>query len=70
MDINNITSLIANIGFPIACVIAMGFFIKYMYDTDNEKTAKFTEAINALKISIDVLVSKIAKDDDDENEGK
>lgn len=66
MDATSITTIIANVGFPIACVVAMGMFVKYMYDCDNEKTAAFTDAINALKLSVDTLIHKLG--DNDENQ--
>lgn len=31
-------SIITQVGFPIACVIALGFFIRSVYDTMVEKT--------------------------------
>lgn len=40
MDITIITDLIATLGFPIACVIAMGLFIYKIYQKSEEREDK------------------------------
>ena len=42
MDITTIETLIANMGFPIACVVALGWFIFKFY-TDYTKSANDRE---------------------------
>ena len=45
MDINN---LISNYGFPIACCIAMGFFIYQMWQKNEETNGKTLIALNTV----------------------
>jgi chromosome segregation ATPase len=45
MDISIITELIATLGFPIALVIAMGFFIYKIYNQSVEREAALMEEI-------------------------
>jgi preprotein translocase subunit YajC len=40
MDITLITELISTLGFPIACVVAMGFFIYKIYKKSEEREDK------------------------------
>ena len=37
MDINVVTDIITNVGFPIACVIALGYFAFYIVKKSNEQ---------------------------------
>ena len=38
MDVNIVTDIITNVGFPIACVIALGYFAFYIV---NKKSADY-----------------------------
>ena len=40
MDISAITSLFTTLGFPVACVIGLGFFIWVMWKNTREDNAK------------------------------
>mgnify|MGYP006988864153 CR=1 FL=1 len=40
MDIAAITSLISTVGFPIVCVIAMGFFFYKMWERNSSREDK------------------------------
>ena len=40
MDIAMITELISTLGFPIACVVAMGFFIYKIYKKSEDREDK------------------------------
>lgn len=40
MDIQTITELITSLGFPIACVIAMGAFIFHIYKKSEDREDK------------------------------
>jgi len=37
MDVNSITALISTVGFPIVCVIAMGFFFYKVWQHNTER---------------------------------
>ena len=39
MDANTISQLITSLGFPIVCVIALGYFSFYMVKKSNEQNA-------------------------------
>lgn len=43
MDVSAVLSAISTVGFPIACCIAMGFFVKYITDKNREEVAKLNE---------------------------
>lgn len=45
MDIQGITELITTLGFPIACVVALGTFIFYTYKKQNEKSELYMNEI-------------------------
>lgn len=46
MDINNIITLITNVGFPIVCVLGMGYFIWQLYKQSIEREDKLTGQID------------------------
>lgn len=46
MDWNTITQLISNVGFPIACTIAMFLLFYKEREAHSEESKKFVEAIN------------------------
>lgn len=39
MDFQAIVQIISTVGFPIACCIAMGVYVKYIVDKDREEVA-------------------------------
>ena len=41
MDYNSVIDLITTLGFPIACVVALGAFIFYVYKMQSEKIATY-----------------------------
>lgn len=41
-------ALISNTGFPIACVVALGWFVKWMYEQNNSQEAAYHETINKM----------------------
>lgn len=46
----DVVNLISNVGFPMACVIVMGWFIKYLSDTNRkEREATRKEYANEVK---------------------
>ena len=40
----NLVELITNVGFPIVCVIAMAWYVKYKTDKQDEVIANMTES--------------------------
>ena len=59
MEIDVVTQLITNVGFPIFCVIALGFFIYKSYEniTSNNKAReeKLYDILNKSQIQLDKL---------------
>lgn len=45
MDITAITEIISSVGFPIACVIALGYFVYQIYKQSEAREAKLMEEI-------------------------
>ena len=45
MDINVITQIISNLGFPIACVVAMFWMLNKERDAHKAETAELAKAI-------------------------
>lgn len=45
MDANSIQQIITTLGFPIVCVIAMGFFIKTLWNQSQEQNVKREEKL-------------------------
>lgn len=46
MDATTFATLISNIGFPIACVIAMFYLLEQERKAHKEESDKWTEAVN------------------------
>lgn len=59
MDVNVITQLISNMGFPIACVIAMFYFWNKERDDHKSEMQKMTDAINNNTLALTKLESVI-----------
>ena len=57
MDLSAITTIISNLGFPIASVIAMFYFLQKEQSSHKEETQKLTEAIN----NNTVVMTKLAE---------
>ena len=56
MDFVNI---VTNIGFPIACVMFLLFYVKELTEAHKEEVAALTEKLSAQTITIQRLVDKI-----------
>ena len=62
MDISTVTELISTVGFPICCVIGMGYFIFIIFQKTTEENAKNMENVqNRCKEREDKLYSEIEK---------
>lgn len=43
MDFQALIQIISTVGFPIACCVAMGVYVKYITDKNREEVAKLNE---------------------------
>lgn len=59
MDVAAITQLIGNMGFPIACVIAMFYFWNKEREDHKTEIQKMTDAINNNTLALTKLESVI-----------
>ena len=57
MGVENISSLITTLGFPIVCVIACAYFINYIIKAEREENQKreekYIETINKFSIVLE-----------------
>ena len=57
MGIEDISSLITNLGFPIVCVVACAYFINYIIkaerDENQKREEKYIETINKFSVVLD-----------------
>lgn len=62
MEVATMSELITTLGFPIACVVAMGAFIFYIYKTWTQENKENMERVQArCKEREDKLYEEIAK---------
>lgn len=59
MDLNVIRDLIANLGFPIAVVMAMAWYIVKRQETHDSQVMAFVDALNKNTVAIAQLTEKI-----------
>lgn len=62
MDAAQITTLISNIGFPIACVIAMFAMWNKEREDHKEEVTKMTEAVNNNTTVLKQILTKLGVD--------
>ncbi len=62
MDAAQITTLISNIGFPIACVIAMFAMWNKEREDHKEEVTKMTEAVNNNTTVLRQILTKMGVD--------
>ena len=65
MEIEAITTLISNMGFPIACVIALLWYLNKEREEHKAETQKLADAINNNTIVMEKILSKVGDDSDD-----
>ena len=46
MDVNTVIQLVSNVGFPIACTVAMFILLYKEREAHSEESKKFVEAID------------------------
>ena len=51
MGIEEISSIITNLGFPIVCVVACAYFINYIIKAEREE--KYIETINKFSVVLE-----------------
>lgn len=63
MDVSALSTLISNMGFPIACVIAMFYMWNKEREEHKTECQKMTEAINNNTLVMQKLVDKLGLDE-------
>jgi hypothetical protein len=74
MDLNIIMTLVGSLGFPIVACIGLGWYVKYMTDTNRsdmtelrkehkDEMTKMTEALNNNTLVIQKLIDKLDKEE-------
>lgn len=57
MEVNEITNLVTNLGFPIVCVLACAYFINYIIKAERkenqEREEKYIDTISKFSIVMD-----------------
>lgn len=61
MDIEVITNLITSVGFPIVCVIALGFFVWKIYNQSILREEKLMKEITENRIVNEKAIATIAQ---------
>lgn len=56
---SEVVNLISNLGFPIACVVALFYLLNKQREEHKEECVKFTEAINNNTIALTKLADKL-----------
>lgn len=62
MDVTAITTLITNVGFPIAICLWMMWYNKYQDDQHKEEISELSKAINNNTIVMNKLLDKLGGD--------
>lgn len=65
MDTSVIVQLIASLGFPIACCVAMFWQNNKLNESHKEETTKLNEAINNNTIALNHLIDMIGGSSND-----
>lgn len=61
MEIATIVELITTLGFPIACVLALGFFVWKIYNQSIERENKLMEEITENRLVNEKAIETIAQ---------
>ena len=64
MEIEAITTLISNMGFPIACVVALFWYLNKEREEHKAETQKLAEAINNNTVVMEKILTKVGGADD------
>lgn len=67
MDITAITTIISNVGFPIAACIAMFWYVNKQTDVHKQEIDKLTESLNNNTKALNKLVDALGGGEEDES---
>ena len=56
---NDIITLISNVGFPIACCVYMGWYVNKINTDSNDRLEKLQESLNNNTVAITRLCTKL-----------
>ncbi len=59
VTLNEIITLISNVGFPIACCVALGWYVKDINDSYKSHVAVMTEALNQNTLVLTKLYERV-----------
>lgn len=57
--INDLSTLISTLGFPVAMCLIMCYYINKINDAHKEETGKFAEALNSNTVVLQKLCDKL-----------
>lgn len=64
-DLQVVYELVQTLGFPVACVLGLGYYVKYLTDTHKQEIDTLREALeNNTKIITKLYERFISKGDD------
>lgn len=66
MDPQVITTIINNVGFPIATFFVCAWYINKQSDNHKEEISKITEALNNNTVALTKLVERLGGEDDED----
>ena len=64
MEIETIVTLVSNMGFPIACVVALFWYLNKEREEHKAETQKLAEAINNNTVVMEKILTKVGGSDD------
>lgn len=73
MDITSITTIISTVGFPIACVIYLFYFINKRDEKQDLKDQQMQEILTNFSLNIQentLLIKELIKESSDKDENK
>ena len=65
MEVEAITTLISNMGFPIACVSALFWYLNKEREEHKAETQKLADAINNNTLVMERILAKVGEDTND-----
>lgn len=67
MAIDTVSTLITQMGFPIVCCLALGWYVKYMTDNHKEEINKITQALNNNTLVLTKLCERLGVEENGED---
>lgn len=64
MELETVVSLITNMGFPIACVVALFWYLNKERDEHKAETQRLADAINNNTVVMEKILTKMGGADD------